>query len=99
LFFNHELNRCKEEVLSLRAKFYHTFDASWNQLMSNGKITDDKLSEVSSISRKLVHACWKSAATLFPYCGLEAAKKESEINRVWRDIHTASQHALLTFEI
>ena len=67
--------------------------------MDNGEINEDTLMEVSSISRKLAHACWKSAATLFPYCGLEAAKKESEINRVWRDIHTASQHALLTFEI
>ncbi|WP_316846715.1 acyl-CoA dehydrogenase [Pedobacter psychrodurus] len=98
LFFNGELNRCKEEIQNLRAKFYSTFDASWDELMENSKIADNKLAEVSAISRKLAHACWKAAATLFPYCGLEAAKKESEINRVWRDIHTASQHALLTFE-
>jgi alkylation response protein AidB-like acyl-CoA dehydrogenase len=98
LFFNGELNRCKEEIQNLRAKFYSIFDASWNDLIENSKIAEDKLAEVSAISRKLVHACWKAAATLFPYCGLEAAKKESEINRVWRDIHTASQHALLTFE-
>ncbi|TBO40266.1 acyl-CoA dehydrogenase family protein [Pedobacter kyonggii] len=99
LFFNGELNRCREEVLNLRAKFYDAFEESWNQLMGDGEINEDTLMEVSSISRKLAHACWKSAATLFPYCGLDAAKKESEINRVWRDIHTASQHALLTFEI
>jgi alkylation response protein AidB-like acyl-CoA dehydrogenase len=98
LFFNGELNRCKEEIQNLRAKFYSTFDESWNELMENSKITEAKLAEVSVISRKLAHACWKAAATLFLYCGLEAAKKESEINRVWRDIHTASQHALLTFE-
>jgi alkylation response protein AidB-like acyl-CoA dehydrogenase len=99
LFFNNELNQCKEEVLSLRTRFYNAFDASWIQLMDTGKIAEDKLAEVSSASRKLAHACWRVAATLFPYCGLEAAKKESEINRVWRDIHTASQHALLTFEV
>ena len=97
-FFTAELNRCKKEVQTLRTQFYTTFDASWTELIDNGEITEDKLNEVSSISRKLAHACWRAADTLFRYCGLEAAKKESEINRVWRDIHTASQHALLTFE-
>ncbi|WP_412466023.1 acyl-CoA dehydrogenase family protein [Pedobacter sp. KLB.chiD] len=98
LFFNHELNRCKDELLNLRTQFYCAFDESWNQLVHSGQIADDNLKEVSSNSRKLAHACWKLAATLFPYCGLDAAKKESEINRVWRDIYTASQHALLTFD-
>ncbi|KQM67364.1 acyl-CoA dehydrogenase [Pedobacter sp. Leaf216] len=98
LFFNDELNRCKEEIQDLRARFYSAFDESWSTLVNDGNIAEDKLAEVSAASRKLAHACWKVAAVLFPYCGLEAAKKDSEINRVWRDIHTASQHALLTFE-
>jgi len=97
-FFNEELNRCKNEVQTLRTKFYKAFDESWEQLMDNDVIGDRKLSEVSSMSRKLAHACLRAADTLFPYCGLEAARKETEINRVWRDMHTASQHALLTFE-
>ncbi|WP_025145948.1 acyl-CoA dehydrogenase family protein [Pedobacter jeongneungensis] len=99
LFFTDELNACKAEIQNLRSKFYNSFDASWDQLINNNKIEEDTLAEVSSISRKLAHACWRTAARLFPYCGLEAAKKKSEINRVWRDIHTASQHALLTFEV
>jgi len=98
LFFNGELNRCKTEVQNLRRIFYSTFDESWHALIKEGNIGTEKLAEVSAISRKLAHVCWKAADRLFPYCGLEAAKKESEINRVWRDIHTASQHALLTFE-
>ena len=32
---------------------------------------------------------------LYPWCGLAAATPGTEINRVWRDIHTASQHGLL----
>lgn len=97
-FFNVELIRCKTEVQDLKNKFYRAFDESWAQLINQNIIHEDKLKEVSLISRKLAHACRKAADTLFPYCGLEAAKKESEINRVWRDMHTASQHALLTFE-
>ncbi|MFC3560461.1 acyl-CoA dehydrogenase family protein [Pedobacter jamesrossensis] len=97
-FFTSELNRCKGEVESLKTEFYKSFDESWEQLLENKIIDEKKLAEVSSVSRKLAHACRRAADTLFPYCGLEAAKKDSEINRVWRDIHTASQHALLTFE-
>ena len=96
-FFNYELNECKNNIQQLRNSFYKAFDESWDELISKGKIDEETCSAVSLISRKLAHACRKSADTLFPYCGLEAAKKESEINRVWRDIHTASQHALLTF--
>ncbi|QIL38681.1 acyl-CoA dehydrogenase [Pedobacter sp. HDW13] len=98
-FFTAELDRCKHEVQTLRTQFYAAFDESWTELMNNGQITNAKLNKVSSISRKLVHTCWRTASVLFPYCGLEAAKKGSEINRVWRDIHTASQHGLLTFEV
>jgi hypothetical protein len=28
-------------------------------------------------------------------CGLRAADEASDIGRVWRDLHTATQHALL----
>ncbi|MFW0715893.1 acyl-CoA dehydrogenase family protein [Pedobacter sp. N23S346] len=97
-FFNAELNKCKTEVETLRIQFYQAFDESWDQLIHAGAIEDQQLESVSKASRKLAHVCRRTADTLFPYCGLEAAKKESEINRVWRDIHTASQHALLTFE-
>ncbi|MFD2286029.1 acyl-CoA dehydrogenase [Pedobacter petrophilus] len=98
-FFNAELDKCKLAVETLKLQFYHAFDESWNQLIYAGAIDNEQLETVSRVSRKLAHACRRAADTLFPYCGLEAAKKESEINRVWRDIHTASQHALLTFEI
>jgi len=97
-FFQEELIRCKNDVQCLKNKFYQAFDESWVHLINHGIISEDKLREVSLFSRKLAHVSRKAADTLFPYCGLEAAKKESEINRVWRDMHTASQHALLTFE-
>ncbi|MDN3585845.1 acyl-CoA dehydrogenase [Pedobacter aquatilis] len=97
LYFKSDLNTCKYEISKLRNNFYIAFDESWLQLETNGNITIEKLKEVSHASRTLAHTCWRVTGKLFPYAGLEAAKKETEINRVWRDIHTASQHALLTF--
>ena len=97
-FFEKELNRCTWEVQLAREQFYQTFDRSWDQLITKGCVANDQLLAVSAISRKLAHCSRRAADDLFPYCGLTAAKKETEINRVWRDLHTASQHSLLTFE-
>jgi len=97
LYFNGELEACKTEISELRTGFYGAFDESWEQLQKNGTIEFEKLKKVSLLSRTLAHACWRVTGKLFPYAGLEAARTETDINRVWRDIHTASQHALLTF--
>ncbi|MBC6112316.1 acyl-CoA dehydrogenase [Pedobacter fastidiosus] len=97
-FFDTELNSSKNNLASIKAEFYKAFDESWDEVITNRIISESKLKEVSILSRKLAHTSRKIADTLFIYCGLEAARKETEINRVWRDLHTSSQHALLTFE-
>lgn len=96
-FFESELNSCISILGQARKNFYHTFDQSWEELCSLGKISETTLADLSSYSRQLAHQSRQVADRLYPYCGLEAAKRESEINRVWRDLHTASQHSLLTF--
>lgn len=97
-FFKAEYLNCKQELDLVRTKFYDSFDRSWDAHFKQQSVPQDLLDEVSLSSRRLAHVSRKVTDILFPYCGLEAAKKNSEINRVWRDIHTASQHALLTFE-
>ncbi len=75
-----------------REDFFAAVGASWN-------CPDDQqlLSKVSRSSRMLAKVARECVDELFPYCGLLAASTETELNRVWRDLHTASQHALLTF--
>ena len=55
------------------------------------------LDRVSRCSHALAVCARQSVDRLYPYCGLSAADPDTEINRVWRDIHTASQHSLLVF--
>jgi alkylation response protein AidB-like acyl-CoA dehydrogenase len=74
-----------------RSEFYKAVDSSWH--IGNEKA----LEAVSSTSRKLARTARECVDQLYPYCGLQAANPESEINKTWRDIHTASQHSLLTF--
>lgn len=96
-YFEQELAKGEHTLTTIRDHFYEAFDLSWHQLITNGKIAEDLLKEVSRLSRAVAHQSRIVVDTLYPYAGLEAAKRETALNRVWRDLHTASQHALLTF--
>jgi len=75
-----------------RATFFEAVEASWQNPL------DEKLLKaVSATSRVLAKISRECVDELYPYCGLLAASPDTEINRVWRDLHTASQHSLLTF--
>ncbi|RYD70889.1 MAG: acyl-CoA dehydrogenase, partial [Sphingobacteriales bacterium] len=88
-FFEMEFHRCQTEFETARTEFFEAFDLSWKSLMELKIIEPNLLKKVSKASRHLAHTSRIVTDTLFPYCGLEAAKKDSEVNRVWRDIHTA----------
>jgi alkylation response protein AidB-like acyl-CoA dehydrogenase len=81
------------QLQTTRDKFFTAVDESWKEDIDSA----DKLNAVSQISRALAKQALAVVDTLYPYCGLQAASPDTEINRVWRDIHTASQHSLLTF--
>ena len=84
----------------VREAFYHGLDNSWANYANNNQIQQQQnLQIVSRTSRQLAKKSIQVVDNLFPYCGLEAARTSSELNRVWRDIHTASQHSLLTFSV
>jgi hypothetical protein len=53
-------------------------------------------SRLREASMALVLAARRAVGDIYPYCGLRAAQEDSDINRVWRDFHTAGQHALFT---
>ncbi len=86
------------EMQQIRNAFYQAVDQSWMLLLSAKKsMTKEALQEVSKTSRQLAKTARETVDHLYPYCGLLAASPDTEINRVWRDLHTASQHSLLTF--
>jgi len=80
------LAEAKAELDQLRGEFYRALDNSW----------------AGSAGEELTRACHALAAKnrewsdrLYPFAGLGAARIDTEINRVWRDLHTAGQHPLL----
>jgi alkylation response protein AidB-like acyl-CoA dehydrogenase len=90
------LDRTRAELDAVRGRFYAALDAAWIHVAGGGSVADAQAAELQALSMAWVNAARRAVDTLYPYCGLFAAREDSPINRVWRDFHTASQHALLT---
>jgi alkylation response protein AidB-like acyl-CoA dehydrogenase len=78
-----------------RDGLYALLDATWARAAAGAQVGDEEAQRLQALSMAWVNAARHAVDTLFPYCGLYAAREDSPINRVWRDFHTASQHALL----
>jgi indole-3-acetate monooxygenase len=87
------LSDLREEVQALRHHFYRALDGAWQAHVVGLPSRD--LEALSKWSRALAQGARSAVDTLYPFCGLEAARPDTTINRIWRDLHTASQHALL----
>jgi alkylation response protein AidB-like acyl-CoA dehydrogenase len=77
-----------------RSQFYEVLDRSWQICNTNTVIPDNILQQISDTSFALYKTSLMLVDDLYPLAGLIAANADSEINRVWRNIHTASQHTL-----
>jgi alkylation response protein AidB-like acyl-CoA dehydrogenase len=80
----------------VRGRFYALLDATWAQAAAGSPVGDAQALALQAASMAWVNASRRAVDALFPYCGLYAMRDDAAINRVWRDFHTASQHALLT---
>ena len=89
------INLALVEMEEMRKNFYEALDRSWILHTSTNQITTCELSEVSEKSKLLAKNCRKLVNDIYPYCGMDAAKTDTAINQVWRNINTASQHSLL----
>ena len=92
------LNNSKVQISGLRSDFFAAVDQSWEAIKTHHVIPEDQLIRVSSASRTLARKARQLVDELYPMCGLVAASTETDINRAWRDLHTACQHSLLTFD-
>ena len=93
LFLRHEAARYKQR--EARDIFYQTLQSSWDEWDNNKHFDTATLQIVSRLSRQLPAVSRQVVDELFPFCGLIASDPSSEINRVWRNLHTAVLHPLL----
>lgn len=85
------LEKAREAIGRRRVDFYSALDRSWETMQP------ESFRAVSRVSHALAGSVRQWTDRLYPYAGLGAARIDTDINRVWRDIHTAGQHPLLVF--
>jgi alkylation response protein AidB-like acyl-CoA dehydrogenase len=85
------LEGARERMLALLDQAWAQAEASTGGAPGISVALDNQLREASMA---LVIAARRAVGDIYPYCGLRAAQEDADINRVWRDFHTASQHAL-----
>ncbi len=83
------------QMASARAHFYQLLDRAWERVAAGDALLPDECAPLHAASLALVDTARRAVDELYPCCGLRAAHQDSEINRVWRDLHTATQHAML----
>ncbi len=81
-------------LLRARTDFYETVDISWSHCSRMTKIPDVVLRKVSDTSHALYKISLALVSKLYPFAGMAAADPRTELNRVWRNLFTASQHTL-----
>jgi alkylation response protein AidB-like acyl-CoA dehydrogenase len=91
----HQLEYANQALQSLRGEFYAELDHSWQLHLMNEIFS---LQKFNKISIALAQECRELVDSVYPFCGLIAARKDTPVNQVWRNIHTASQHALLNHD-
>jgi alkylation response protein AidB-like acyl-CoA dehydrogenase len=89
------LDATRASLIDARERFYARLDATWAQVAAGAPVSDGDAAAMQSLAMAWVSASRRAVDVLYPYCGLYAAREDAPINRVWRDFHTASQHALL----
>jgi alkylation response protein AidB-like acyl-CoA dehydrogenase len=82
-------------LAAARTAFYQLLDHAWEQVEAGAALSEHACAPLHAASLALVEVARRAVDELYPCCGLRAAHEESELNRVWRDLHTATQHALL----
>lgn len=83
-----------DAIEQLRGVFYAELDQAWATVQQGAPLDSGMETRLVQISQALVKQCRDTVDQLYPCCGLHAADPRTDINRVWRDFHTASQHAL-----
>jgi alkylation response protein AidB-like acyl-CoA dehydrogenase len=91
------LHTAKEELNALLLAFHTTAATTWEMMLGNGSIPADSLAAISAVSRGLAAGVRRIVTELFPYAGISAAAPDSRMNRIWRDLFTATQHSLLNY--
>jgi len=79
-----------------RIQLYDSVENAWQPYTTGSKATGAQLKTIGTASRHMAAMALRAAHRLYPLCGMSILDPGSAVNRAWRDLHTASQHAFLS---
>jgi len=94
---NEHIARAAQRLGEARETFYRTVRESWRKVEAGEALPEEEGAQVSRIGRQAARTAVSCVQDLFPYLGMPAIMEDSLTNRIWRDLHTAAQHALLVY--
>ena len=83
-----------QAVAAARETFYATLDEAWQHVCEGHTLSAAQSAQLRACALAVVQQAREAVDALYPGCGLQAADPRQTINRVWRDLHTASQHVI-----
>jgi hypothetical protein len=90
-----ELKAANRNITIYRRDLYTAVGNSWEICVNSQPIKPVLLEDITKACRQLAGTSRNVVNQLYPCCGLAALDPSSEINRLWRNFHTAFQHKLL----
>lgn len=75
--------------------FHLTLTALWEIHRQKETLNDAELINFSNVCKEVAATTLDCTNRLFRHFGMEAVMQSSHLNRIWRNLHTASQHTFL----
>jgi len=93
------VNAVEEQEASLEkaaARFYETVERTWAEFLEGGCIMSEAHQhEVGEVCQTLARSTLEYAHIIFPLLGMAVLMEDHLMNRIWRDLHTVTQHSVL----
>ncbi len=88
-----QLQSSAQQLEGARGRCLELLDAAWSRVERDGGRIDEKPLRDAALT--WARAAREAVDGIYPLCGLTAADPRTHLNRAWRDLHTATQHAML----
>ncbi|WPP53019.1 acyl-CoA dehydrogenase family protein [Catalinimonas niigatensis] len=90
------LAQAEAQLEAARSWLYMLVQEGWKACEESKAIPEEVLRKISLSAKHAAKVTRESAEMMYPLCGMTVLQADTELNRAWRDLHTASQHILLS---
>ncbi|MDF9794899.1 alkylation response protein AidB-like acyl-CoA dehydrogenase [Catalinimonas alkaloidigena] len=90
------LAQAEAQLESAKSWLYWLVQEAWEFCEAEKAIPEELLRKISLSTKHAAKVAREASEMLYPLTGMTVLNPATELNRCWRDLHTASQHVLLS---